>query len=133
MSTSVFPRRPLSPKNPYHLETYREREIIYFCLQYRYWKRRGSIVVVRKSKDEFNSATETEAIKIANCSRNAELIENACKQVNPEQWTLLLEGITNPDTNWYNFDLIKGLRCSKRAYYIQKHMVYYIVSQKDPI
>lgn len=133
MSTSVFPRRPLSPKNPYHLDNYREREIIYFCLQYDYWKTRGSIIVVRKSKDEWNSATEMEAIKVANCSRNAEIIENACKQVNPEQWELLLEGLTNPNCNWYNFDMIKGLNCSKRAYYVQKHKVYFIVAQKDRV
>ena len=133
MSTSKFPRRPLSESNPYHLETYREREIIYFCLQYRGWKKRLNIINLRKSNGEWSKPTEEEGDERVGCEEKMKIVENACKTVSPNEWELLLQGVTDPDSNWYNFNLVKGLTCGKNRYYVQKHMVYFLVSQKDRV
>lgn len=129
--SSKLPRRPLSEKNSYHLNEFREREIIYFCLQYNYWKRRAKVVVVRNSSDEWNSPTEEEALTIAQCKENMKIVEDACKTAYPEQWELLLKGVTDPDSNWNNLKLVKGLAVGRDKYYELKHHVYYLVSQKD--
>ena len=133
MSDSKFPRRPLTEKNKYYLDEFREREIIYFCLQYRGWKRRMNIIDLRNSENEWADPTGEEAVERAMCSRNIKIVEEACRRVSPDEWKLLVLGVTDPDSNWYNFKLLKGLKCGRDAYYLQKHMVYYYVSQKDRV
>lgn len=133
MSRSKAPKRPTSTKKPYHLEEFREKEIIYFCLQYKGWKRRHNEVMLRKSHGEWSKPTEDEGDERLSVEDKMRIIEDACKAVNPEQWGLLLQGVTDEDSNWYNFKLVKGLKCGRDKYYEQKHMVYYLVSQKDRV
>ena len=131
MSNSKFPRRSLSERNPYYLSEYREREIIYFCLQYNEWKKRLGEILLRKSGGEWSKPTEEEGDERLGCEERMRIVENACKKVSPDEWKLLLLGVTDPDSNWYNHKLVKGFKCGRDKYYMQKHMVYYFVSQKD--
>ena len=131
MSTSKFPRRPLSIKNPYYLEEFKEREIIYYCLQYRGWKKRLNVYNLRTSENEWSDPTGEEAVERTICERNMKIVENACKKVYEKEWELLLQGVTDPDSNWYNYKLVKGLKCGRKTYYDLKHQVYFHVSQKD--
>lgn len=133
MSESKLPKRPTSKKKPYHLEGFREREIIYYCLQYNGWKRRHNEVMLRKSRGEWYDPVQEEGDTRLNYEARMNIVEDACKAVNPEQWELLLKGVTDEDSNWYNFKLVKGLKCGRDKYYEQKHMVYYLVSQKDRV
>ena len=133
MSDSKFPRRPLSEKNPFYLEPFREREIIYFCLQYRGWKQRLNYILIRQSNGEWSKPTEEEGDERVSCEEKMRIVENACKRVSPDEWQLLLQGVTDPDSNWYNFKLVKGLKCGRDAYYDMKHQVYFYVSQKDRV
>ena len=133
MSDSVFPRRPLSERNPYHLDTYREREIIYFCLQYKGWKRKLNSIGMKGSSNEWSDPTSKEAIERVIFSKNVKIVEDACIKTYPEEWELLLQGITDPDSNWYNFSLMKGMQCGKDKYYNLKHKAYYYISLKDRV
>lgn len=133
MSTSKFPRRILSEKNPYYLNEFREREIIYFCLQYSGWKRRLSIIKLNLSVGEWADPTGQEAIERVLCARNMKIVEDACKRAYPEEWELLLSGVTDPYSNWYNFKLVKDMKCGRDRYYDLKHRVYYYVAQKDRV
>lgn len=131
MSTSKFPRRPLSERSPYHLDEFREKEIIYFCLQYPDWKKRLNDILLRESRDEWSDPTGEEGIERVSYQEKMKIVEDACKHVLPEEWELLLKGVTDSDSNWYNFRLVKGLKCGRDAYYNFKHQVYYYVNLKD--
>lgn len=133
MSDSKFPRRPLSEKNPYHLGEYREREIIYFCFQYPEWKKRVNTLTVRGGSNEWSDPTGDEAVERTIYAKNMQIVEDACKRVSPEEWELLLKGITDSESSWYNHKLVKGLKCSRDKYYEQKHIAYYYISQKDRV
>lgn len=129
MSNSKLPRRPSSEKNPYHLNEFREKEIIYFCLQYNDWKKRLNVINLRHS----SNPTEEEACIRNACLENMRIVENACKRAYEAEWELLLKGVTDQGSNWYNFKLLKGMQCGRDRYYELKHEVYYYVSQKDRI
>ena len=131
MSTSKFPRRPLSERSPYHLDEFREREIIYFCLQYPGWRKKLNHYKLLRSQGEWSDPVGDEATERAMLERNMKIVEDACKRVSEDQWNLILNGVTDPDSNWYNFKSIKGLKCGRDAYYNFKHQVYFYVNLKD--
>lgn len=133
MSTSKFPRRPLSKDNPLYLDEFKEREIIYFCLQYNGWRKKLNHYKLLKSHGEWSDPTGNEAVERAALERNMRIIENACKIASDDEWFLLLNGITDPDSNWYNYKLVKGLKCGRDKYYELKHQVYFLVAQKDRV
>ena len=62
MSTSKFPRRPLSERSPYHLDEFREREIIYFCLQYPGWRKKLNHYKLLRSQGEWSDPVGDEAV-----------------------------------------------------------------------
>lgn len=87
--------------------------------------------MLRQSSDEWESPTEEEAMILAQCKTNMNIIEEACKESCPDSWELLLKGVTDPDSNWYNLKLVGELDYGRDKYYDLKHHVYYLVSQKD--
>ena len=127
------PRRPISKKKPYSLPWLREKEIYYFCLQYNDWKKRLSSIQFNGSHDEWSDPTGEEAVTRVMCERNMKIVEDACKMVYPEEWKLLLKGVTDQKVTWDNLKLMYDFKCGKNRYYEYKHMVYYLVSQKDRV
>ena len=129
MSDSKCPRWPMSEKHPCYLNEFKEKEMVYFCLQYPDWKRRLNYILLQEGKDP----TYKEAAIRNMCEQNIKIVEDACKSVYREQWEVLLKGVTDQKSNWYNIKLVHDIKCGKDKYYEYKHMVYYYVSLKDRI
>lgn len=129
MSKAKLPRRPLSERNPYHLDEFREKEIVYFCYQYDSWKKRLKDIKFIGGTDEWSDPTSKEAIDRINCEQKMKIVENACKRAYPKEWELLLEGVTNPDANFTYLKMMRGFKCGRDRYYSLKHQVYFYVAQ----
>ena len=124
------PRRPLSEKNAYHLDKYREMEIYYFCLQYDGWKKRLNEIRFKGSSDEWCDVTGEEAVERVMLERKISMVEEACLRADPENSAFLLKGVTDPLSTFNNFKLVKGIKCGRDKYYTLKHKVYFLISQE---
>ncbi|MBE5830823.1 MAG: hypothetical protein II833_06245 [Pseudobutyrivibrio sp.] len=130
--------RNLSSKNKYYLPREDRLAAIHWCLRYPRWKGEASFEAdIRKAitydKDKIQTSTATSpteeiAIKRADSSLKAKLLEDTIKEVDESLYKYLLLAVAYGFTYYQLKD--KNMPCCRNYFYECRQHIYYLISQR---
>lgn len=128
--------RELSKKNPYYVNVYRYKELVYFCRQYPMWEKALTSLsnlyakptelgmLVQTSRGGAN-VVERCAISIDFFKTKMKIVEDAAKETDPELCDYLLKGITQG----LSYDKLGYIPCCRDTYYDRYRKFFYYLNK----
>ena len=124
--------RELSKKNPYYVNKYRYKELLYFCRQYPIWEKalNGLTGLYAKPVElgmlvqtgwGGESSIERCAISIDMFKSRMKIVEDAVLKTDPELYDYLLKGITQG----LSYDKLGYVPCCRDTYYDRYRKFFY--------
>lgn len=124
--------RELSRKNPYYVNKYRYKELLYFCRQYPTWEKAlvglnglyakpAELGMLVQTGQEGESSVERCVISMDRFRSLMKLVEDAAKETDPELCRYLLKGVTNG----LSYDELGYIPCSRDTYYNRYRKFFY--------
>lgn len=127
--------RELSKKNPYYVNVYRYKELVYFCRQYPMWEKALMSlsnlyakptelgILVQTSKND--NIVERCAISIDFFKTKMKIVEDAAKETDPELCEYLLKGVTQG----LSYDKLGYIPCCRDTYYDRYRKFFYYLNK----
>ena len=128
--------RELSKKNPYYVNVYRYKELIYFCRQYPTWEKAviglsnlyakpAELGMLIQTTQGSTNIVERCAITIAFFKTKMEIVEKAAKETDPELYQYLLKGVTQG----LSYDKLGYVPCCRDTYYDRYRKFFYYLNK----
>lgn len=128
--------RELSKKNPYYVNVYRYKELVYFCRQYPVWEKAlvslsnlyakpvelGMLVQTSRDSD---SIVDRCAISMDMFKSKMKIVEEAAKETDSELWEYILKGVTQG----LSYDKLGYVPCCRDTYYDRYRKFFYYLNK----
>lgn len=129
----------VSAGNPSYISKHRYYELKHFCLQYPEWKAKYRDLqsyiytksVVKTCKDDGMVTTNLDSIgiELSYISKNIDLIEQTCDEVDSTIARYLLLAITEERT-YSNLKTVYDIPCGREYFYVRYRKFFYILDKK---
>lgn len=119
----------MSRKNPYYMSVNRRRELKYFCLQYKEWKRYLEHYHLRNDNNEWSDPTGEEATHRALCEAKIKLVEDTVRKTTREFDKYLFMAVTENLTDKQLITKYK-LPLNKNDFQKMRQKFFYLLSQE---
>lgn len=128
--------RELSKKNPYYVNVYRYKELVYFCRQYPVWEKAlmslsnlyakpAELGMRVQTSRGGNSAVERCVISIDMFKSKMKIVEDAAKETDSELWEYILKGVTQG----LSYDKLGYVPCCRDTYYDRYRKFFYYLNK----
>lgn len=131
------PRMELSKNSIYYVEKYRRYELMYFCMQYDYWKR--ELVSINyyptvnyskiKTNEDIQDKTSEIAIRIAELELYINLVESTAKEAGGDLYKWLLLGVTK-SYGYNELHMVYDLPCDRQVYYDRFKKFFWLLDKR---
>lgn len=130
-------KNELSKKSKWVLPKHRYLELVHFCLQYPDWRRelksidilRASTIIRDRTDVSWSDSTAQIAIKRADILAKIELVEQTCRDAEPDLAQYLLTSVTY-GTTFPQMAARIDIPCGKDMFYDRRRKFFWILDKK---